>query len=242
MTAYWIWICLTTHVWSQSLRNDEIVRTADGDTIPFAWTGGMNAPQFSVDDFDDDGRDDLLVYDRQDHTYFFLSAMQKHEPDWNRWLDNVSFTDFVLVRDFDRDGRGDLFTGYYNTIRVWRNEAKSGRPARYRLFANPLKSKYYDSILDLYCAGIDLPGIEDVDGDGDLDLMVYDVGGTKVEYHRNLALEKHNRLDKLDFELASACWGHFYEQYDALSNINTLVLDIPPCPGEFKTTHAGGTL
>lgn len=226
----------------QILRNDLVVLSIGGDTLAYPWTGGMNAPQFSVDDFDDDGRNDLIVYDRQDHTVFFLSAMRKHEPAWESILGNVAFTDFLMVRDFDADGRGDLFTGHYNAVRVWRNEAKPGRMARYRLFSDPLKSNYYDSSLILYCAGIDLPGVADMDGDGDLDLTVYDVGGTKVEYHRNLAVENHNRLDIFDFELASACWGHFYEYYDAQANTNTLMLHQPPCDGEFKVTHAGGTL
>jgi hypothetical protein len=202
----------------------------------------MNAPQFSADDFDDDGTPDLFVYDRQDRSVFFLSHFLRHEPAWEKILDNVEFTDYLLIRDFDADGRGDLFAGHYNAIRVWKNEAKPGKMARYRLFSNPLKSTYYDNPLNLYCAGIDLPGVEDMDGDGDLDLLVYDVGGTKVEYHRNLALEKHQRLDIFDFELASACWGHFFELYDAQSNVNTLMLHQPPCAGEFKTAHAGGTL
>ncbi len=238
-----VWLCFTSvSVFAQTLRNDVVVRNESGDTLAFPWTGGMNAPQFSVDDFDDDGYDDLVVYDRQDHSVFFLSRMRKHEPTWESVLNNVAFTDFLLVRDFDADGRGDLFTGHYNAVRVWRNEAKPGKMARYRLFSDPLKSNYYDSELVLYSAGMDLPGVADMDGDGDLDLTVYDVGGTKVEYHRNLAVENHQRLDVFDFELASACWGHFYEYYDAQANTNTLMLHQPPCAGEFKTTHAGGTL
>lgn len=40
------------------------VRDLNGKLLPNAWTGGLNAPQFSTMDFDLDGKDDLVLFDR----------------------------------------------------------------------------------------------------------------------------------------------------------------------------------
>ena len=43
---------------------DFIPVVSDGQTLSKAWAGGLNTPQFSALDFDYDGDEDLLVFDR----------------------------------------------------------------------------------------------------------------------------------------------------------------------------------
>ncbi|MFM6965485.1 MAG: hypothetical protein ACKOWM_07910, partial [Sphingomonadales bacterium] len=43
---------------------DFIPVVSDGQTLSKAWSGGLNNPQFSCLDYDFDGDDDLLVFDR----------------------------------------------------------------------------------------------------------------------------------------------------------------------------------
>jgi len=64
---------------------------------------------------------------------------------------------------------------------------------------------------NLYVSKVDLPDINDIDGDGDLDVLTFGVFGGRVEYHKNLSVENGYNSDSLIFELKNACWGHFLE-------------------------------
>lgn len=67
------------------------------------------------------------------------------------------------------------------------------------------------SMVNLYVSSIDIPAIEDVDGDGDLDIITFSILGSQVEYHKNLSMERYGDCDSLDYELRNKCWGFFTE-------------------------------
>ncbi|MCI5081467.1 MAG: T9SS type A sorting domain-containing protein, partial [Saprospiraceae bacterium] len=58
---------------------------------------------------------------------------------------------------------------------------------------------------------IDLPAIEDIDCDGDLDILTFDIGGGLIDLYQNMSLEDGFGLDSLRFLLADDCWGGVYE-------------------------------
>jgi hypothetical protein len=220
-----------------------------GDTLSNPWSGGLHAPQFSTIDLNGDNQDELVVFDRMDNR---LLVFERQGLNW-RYRPELSlyFPPFLrphhwmLLRDYDGDGDKDLFTATPtgSNIRVWRNVSPSGSPPLYQLAYDTLKSTYYSYTTYLYSASIDLPGIIDIDGDGDLDLLVYEVLGTLIEWHRNKAIELLGRRDTLILELASGCWGHVYENYDYTSNqFSFSTYYCGPGQRSQRPQHSGGSL
>src|SRR5690606_11205575 len=63
-------------------------------------------------------------------------------------------------------------------------------------------------LLNLHLQFDDLPSIEDLDGDGDLDVLAPNWSGDgTVEYHRNYSQERYSTCDSLEFERVSQHWG-----------------------------------
>ncbi|RYY15319.1 MAG: VCBS repeat-containing protein, partial [Cytophagaceae bacterium] len=166
------------------------------DTLTQAWAGGLNTPQFSTIDLNGDGQADLYAFDRETaRSYTFLSVASsgssgrrwQYAPDYEAVFPN-DLASWVLLRDYDCDGRADLFTfATGGDIRVFRNVADAaGRPS-FTLVNNQLSfpiSNGYTSNLNI--GSYNTPSIQDVNGDGKLDILTYDfVGSTVLELYLN---------------------------------------------------------
>ncbi|MEY3443963.1 MAG: hypothetical protein RLZZ519_2244, partial [Bacteroidota bacterium] len=159
--------------------SNDIPVTVTGQTLKMAWAGGLNAPQFSEIDLDNDGRLDLAIFDRVgprlltfrnggaagqiDYTFApeFISQFPANMKDW------------MLLRDFDDDGYVDIFTAVpqVSNVRVYRNtSALTGGTLSFGLFKDTIIS-VYPPTLALYSGKSDIPAIDDIDGDGDLDIL-----------------------------------------------------------------------
>jgi hypothetical protein len=217
------------------LQNAAILRgqnTADVRrlAIPFAQSsalnatvGGMNAPMLSEADFDRNGRQDVFAFDRIGNVNmaFLNNAAAPKNPIYNeKMTDKIPpMNDWALMRDFNGDGAVDIFTyndGPIGGIRVFRgkyvgdtlnferlNFAFSGNILSY-----PLSSGFK---VNLYVNAVDIPAIDDIDGDGDLDILAFEVGGGHVYWYKNQSVERGFQRDSLIFQLEDDCWGKFYD-------------------------------
>jgi len=96
------------------------------DTLANPWAGGLSAAQFSTCDLDLDGKQDLVIFDRADHkvsTYLNkgVSGTVKYEyaPVYEKFIPRS--TGWMLFRDYNCDGKKDIFIGYPGGIRVYKN-------------------------------------------------------------------------------------------------------------------------
>ncbi|SES80870.1 T9SS type A sorting domain-containing protein [Hymenobacter actinosclerus] len=187
-----------------------------GDTLRQAWAGGLNSPQFSNLDLNADQQPDLVVFDRISHRLLpFLSVAAAgggrtwlFAPEYAALFPN-DLQSWVLLRDYDCDGRPDLFTADQSgsNIRVFRNEPDAlGRPG-FRLITNAL-SYFAPGIgnINIAVGGENMPAIADVDGDGRLDVITTEFGTNtpSLYYYRNTSTAA---CGGLSFALGSDYWG-----------------------------------
>ncbi len=230
------------------VRYDSIPVEFDGDVLQNPWAGGLNSPQFSALDLDGDGREDLVIFERDfygtvkpflnngsaDGQAYTYAPFYRHAfPPMSNW---------ALWADYNCDGKADLFTDVPFGIAVYRNDFNPVTGLKFTRVSALLNSETPDGQETLYTASPDIPAITDVDLDGDLDILVFGILGSSVEYHKNLSMENYGNCDHLEFELKNRCWGYFSEN----DNTNGITL-YDTCPEnvpdpEKSNRHAGSTV
>ncbi len=194
--------------------NDTIKVKENSSALDNPWAGGMNSMQFSHCDFDLDGKLDLFVFDRTGNRIMpFLNTGSANQAKYTYAPQYIEFfpplEQWVLMRDFNCDGKMDIFSYAPGGMKVYKNT--SNGYLSFQLMTNLLLSNYQPNVINLYVTGVDIPAIDDIDGDGDLDILTFEIFGSWVEYHRNLSMETKGNCDSLHYELRNACWGKFRE-------------------------------
>ncbi|WP_345227919.1 T9SS type A sorting domain-containing protein [Hymenobacter koreensis] len=186
------------------------------DTLQHAWAGGLNSPEFSNIDLNSDGQQDLMVFDRISSrvtTYLNVAAAGggrrwHYAPDYESAFP-TDLEGWALLRDYDCDGRPDLFTrAGTGNVRVYRNVSVAGansRPA-FQLASNELIYALSPTFsTPIFLSAYNLPAIQDVDGDGDLDIIAFDgASGANIEFYRNVGGSCGSGLQ---FDRPTIFWG-----------------------------------
>ncbi|MCB0756470.1 MAG: VCBS repeat-containing protein, partial [Flavobacteriales bacterium] len=201
-------------------RYDYVQVTEENGTLTFPWAGGLNHAQFSNMDFDMDGTNDILIFDKSgDKISCFrmktngeLEIAPKYRDMFTNQhgTSNRSLHDWVLLRDFNADGKADIFTYSNGGMAVYRNDGNADTLI-FTLMTKKLLSDYGNGPINIYVSPTDLPAIMDVDGDTDMDIVTFSLFGTSAEYHKNLSVETYGTADSLLMELDNPCWGNFEE-------------------------------
>ena len=200
-------------------------------TNPFA--GGLNNPQFSAIDLDNDQTDDLVIFDRAGNKIItFINSGDTaanakpyhYAPQYETYFPNT-LHDWVLLRDYTADGLPDLFTSSNTGISAYRAHRNADNSLTFELESDKLRYLgLAGSPLNIPSSTIEIPTFADLNQDGDLDILNFNSGGTKVEYFENQSQEMTgSAADTLWFLRYDKCWGDFQE--DQFSNQITLFAD-----------------
>lgn len=254
----------TTKAQNNFYRNDSIiVLDQNNDTLKNPWAGGINFAQFSQIDLNLDGKLDLFIFDRTGNkftTYLNIGGtnqtIYKHTLAYNNNFPRLH--DWVLFRDYNCDGMLDIFTYSTGGMAVYKNTSTTS--LQFFPVTNLLYSDFQPNYLNLYVSSADIPAIDDVDNDGDLDILTFSILGTFVEYHKNLSMETYGHCDSLKYQLRNKCWGYFSENFSSnsvsfqdtcgwnvspaerLSNINSYISAIKQKKYNGGNKHSGSTL
>ena len=136
---------VSTALSAQTIQRWDSVRVKESNTqLRNPSAGGLNAPEFSPIDLDNDGTLDLFIFDRSGRKVLtFLNGGTAGQVDYDfapEYIDNfpTGITEFALCRDFNCDGLMDLFFGTTNGVKVYENTSTVGNPVSFQLYADTL--------------------------------------------------------------------------------------------------------
>ena len=228
----------------------------EGEDLFNAMDGGLNSPQFSQFDIDGDGTKEIILFDKVGdifNVYKYNPLQERYEY----WIDPpVIFpriNDLALVRDYDGDGIMDLFAIPTDDIigfAVWKGKKVNNTTVLERI---QLKKWYFNVLsypgnngpLNVYITVTDIPDIQDIDGDGDLDIFSFNEQGSHMVLYKNNSVELGYGRDSLLYTLEDMCYGKFIE--GGLDNTITLSNNPKTCATHFDDTplearHSGSTI
>jgi len=195
------------------------------DTLINPYTGGLNNATFFNIDFNGDGIGDLYVYDRElGENQFMLfegtsnkSTIYRYAPQYHYGFPD-SVTKWVEMADYNKDGLPDIFTASLNPkcntcIMAYQNISyydgiNHKYVPRFKKVADPLY--FYDANghrTEIDVSTASNPQFVDVDKDGHLDILGFDLNLISPRWYRN----RGRGTDSLSFYYTKECWGYFTE-------------------------------
>ena len=220
-------------------RTFDVTVIKNDNSLKRAWEGGLNNPIFSNINFDGNGETDLIAFDKTGNR---LVLFKNNALEFEALKFNQNFTygydqNWILFRDYNCDGFPDIFAGEASSIRVYTNNGD------FTFTEENLLNSDLGAITDnIFVPNSDVPGIVDIDGDSDLDILTFENSGVTVEWHKNISIEQSGSCG-LTFEKQSGCWGRFEE--NALTSNITTNITCPDYGGDKSKSggkHAGSTI
>ncbi len=219
----------------------------NGETLINGWCGALQAPQFSNIDIDDDGDKDLFVFDRYDNSILIFEndndEKYVYQPDYQDLFPELK--GWALLRDFNCDGKEDIFTSNAGGVAIYVNTSV-GSDVSFALETSFLVSVSGPVLVPF----ADMPVVDDIDFDGDLDILAFDAAGSYIIYYKNMREEGNLGCNVIAYDIETICWGDFRE--GGLNNDVTLGDDcggqIPTDPnwnhqtGNKSTVHSGSSI
>ena len=225
---------------------DNFSVTAQGKTLALPFAGGINAAQFQTLDINGDGVEELVVWDINARRI----VVAKVGGDGFEPAPELSYVfpedvnGFLVLTDYDRDGRKDLFTSSPFGIRVYRNITPAGAiNPQWTLAQNFLR---LDNGSNLQANNLDIPLIIDLDGDGDLDIATFNfASGDFLELYLNTSVERKGTPDVDGFAFPQFRWGGFEfcgcGQFSFGVTCSGLpIASMPENNSQARVQHAGG--
>jgi hypothetical protein len=221
-------------------RDTSIKVFAYGQEQTLAWSGGFNTPQFSMGDLNNDGLQDLIVFTPWIGVQTFINKGTAGSPNY-RYAPEYALNfppifDYLTLADYNRDGVPDLFHQGNSGFAVYKGYYNSNS----QLCFNFYMDLYYNN--DIFAGGYvnafnnpsDIPGIVDIDGDGDLDFIAYNIIGGQMNLYKNMQVEMGLPQDSIHIALKDECWGKVYQGYYRTHQLQY------ECSNAGLTRHSGG--
>lgn len=197
-----------------------------------AWAGGQNSPQFAIADMNRDGKNDLMTFEQGKgvkvyaNTGTVAAPIYKYAPEYEYKFPKIN--NYLKLIDYNCDNVPDLFhfgdgtqglvicDGFYDASDIL--TFKSPREIRFFRQGQPNSS-------NVNIRPTDIPSIEDIDGDGDLDVVTYSLNGNYITSWQNVTKEDGLPCDSFRLRPGTGCWGKVIQDYP-----RTHILGATFCP------------
>jgi len=239
---------------------DQIKVFKGGAELSTPWLGGFNNPMFSAIDLDNDGIKDLVVFEASDgsvHTfrntgtsnsisyvytpefvsrfpYTPVHPLQQY-PVLNNWM---------FLVDYNCDGLEDLISYASAGAQAYRASRDASGQLEFH-FETPRIDYMQGSFkVNIYMSPIDYGAFADVNGDGDMDILTFDLSSNEISFYENLSADNGYGCDSLIFKRSCACWGFVSEDsYEFIINLghSCPCLTGDPLPDRAGPRHSGGS-
>lgn len=229
---------------------DGIQVRMNGFDLEKPFTGGLNSPQFTEFDLNQDGVLDLIVFDRVDYKILPYLRTNKNSflyaPEFEPLLPKGK--DIYIAADLNSDGKNDIFTlSEIGDLLICINDSdKNSDKLKFKdlgpwYYRNQYDSTFFNLYNPLSFANTitDLPAIKDIDGDGDLDIVSYDPFNFTYYMFKDVRAEKGWSKDSFEFQNMDYCFGYFWEGFNGGIILNDCPLDLG-FPKKLKPRHVGG--
>lgn len=184
--------------------------TIQGELLNRSWEGGINSGQFQKMDLNNDGEEDLVIYHRisgELTTYLADNNDFTFAPEYKAFFPEA-VTDWLVLADFNCDGKKDIFTSTTFGIKVFENVTTGSLPE----WTEAVEFITFDNDINLQVNASDIPGIADIDGDGDLDILAYRFSTSNtIDHYKNLSVENTGSCGALVFTRENRRWGDLEE-------------------------------
>ncbi len=243
-------LCSTLITTAQPMyqRFDIEVKMESGISYSRAWEGGMNAPQFSNIDLNNDGKQDLFVFEKCDNSVSLY--LQTDDGVYTKSHQNymqlpTDLASWCLLKDYNCDGVLDLFTYSQGLAgaKVYSGSYSPSAGFTYSLAKNVLRFPGGTIDPNIYITQLDLPSFVDMDNDNDVDILTFSFSGDFIEYYQNQSQELGYGCDSLVFIQNTACWGNVKESaidYTIATGITCKMSNM--AAGQTSEPHTGSSI
>ncbi len=230
--------------------NTIIVKDSLGNNLSMPWVGGLNAVHYQQMDLNFDSFMDLIVFDIHGNRLLTFindgiadSSSYTYAPQYINAFPIIN--SWIQTYDFDNDGDLDIFTYVPGGIKVFENTSVGGALS----FVQKVYMINYLSTsgvyINIYVSAVDFPAFVDVDYDGDMDIITFDILGGVLVWFKNYSVELSGAPGMLEFKIADHCWGNFVEGENSNSvslNINCNNIGSKVAFPQPEPKHTGSTL
>lgn len=217
--------------------------------ITLAWAGGLNNPQLAMADINNDGREDLVVFEEYIGVRTFIGkpgGAFEYNPLYEGNFPEI--WGYLKLLDYNRDGVPDLvqrggagvgvYKGYYDNNQL-----------KFTYYRDLFYSRSFGSLVNVYVGPPDIPMTGDIDNDGDIDFFSYSQSGSRIVFYRNCQVEDQLPTDSIRVCVKDICWGGTVQYFERQQQLGAScdTNGGTTCKGcnnrsSGKSTHAGNTL
>lgn len=209
----------------------------------FPWAGGLNGVQYGKIDLNNDGVKDLAGFDRSSGRILcFLKNGNEFDyaPQYEKYFPS-EIQNFFILKDYDGDGKIDLFTAGNLGITAYRNIGEGNLQ-----WERVVDFISYESLsgneVNLQVNFNDYPYIGDIDNDGDIDILNFNFSGiqSRILFYENKSADNGGDPNLGSFELVDNYWGTVED-----CDCGVFAFDGEDCQNVFgrmmsNARHAGG--